>query len=84
MLLGVWTHVCTIRGPHGHQVWPLVMLPVPDGVEYRFVFRLIMWFAYFVVVSRPMYADPAPDLAVAAFNFVGPITVVVLVMWLGD
>lgn len=84
MLNGVWIHVCTVRGPHGHQIWPLVMLPVPSGIEYAFAFRLAMWAAYFMVVSRPMYMDPAPDFAVAAFNIVGPFTVVSLVLWLGD
>ncbi|KAL3916134.1 MAG: hypothetical protein SGPRY_006949 [Prymnesium sp.] len=84
MAMGVWTHVCTVRGPHGHQVWPLVMMPIPSNMEYASIIRLVMWGAYFVVVSRPMYMDPAPDIAVAAFNIVGPATVVVLVLWLGD
>mmetsp|Transcript_46376 Transcript_46376/g.115031 ORF Transcript_46376/g.115031 Transcript_46376/m.115031 type:complete len:107 (+) Transcript_46376:1-321(+) len=43
-----------------------------------------MWAAYFVVVSQPLYMDPAPDVAVVAFSVVGPFTVLGLVLWLGD
>jgi hypothetical protein len=74
--------VCTLVGPHGHQVWPLIMVPAPSGLQYPF--RVFMWLMYFVVVSQPLAMDPAPDLGWAAFMTIGPLTVLGLFFYLGD
>lgn len=67
---------CTIKGPHGHQIWPLLLIPGP--------LRYVLWLLYFLHLVAPVRFNPHHDLCDLLFNFVGGPTVLILWLYLGD
>lgn len=90
MLSGVWVS-CTTVGPHGHQIWPLIMTPDPTprwfadiytylGIPAVPVIRLISWGIYAGNAGNAVDSSPGKDLAQTALTFVGP-WFIVAAMW---
>lgn len=69
---------CTIKGPGGHQIWPLVMTPDPIGdwlVQNGYYeippIRLLSYVVYFTFVSIPYDNFPRADLSTPFIKFLG-------------
>lgn len=72
---------CTVKGPHGHQIWPLLL--VPDPLEGAPV-RKLLWIAYFFHLVAPVRLNPSHDICDLVLNIVGGPTVFLLWLYLGD
>mmetsp|Transcript_67829 Transcript_67829/g.151488 ORF Transcript_67829/g.151488 Transcript_67829/m.151488 type:complete len:326 (-) Transcript_67829:322-1299(-) len=81
MWAGVWPS-CTTIGPHGHQIWPLLLMP--DSTPFHFV-RYTCYFIYFMMVTAAINANPGQhDISDGFWIGVGPFTVLGLLWCLGD